>query len=721
MSQSEPRVRPLRARAVLPVSVLALLAASVSPGAPRTLAQQRQPTFPAQAELVLVDALVLDAKGDPVEGLTQGDFVVREDGVTMTITRFEATAVAESAASALPSTRFVSTNTGVRRPARSFVIVFDDAQLSKATGERAKDAIARFLETGVEDQDEVTLVTTATSVWWTTRVADGRRDLLALVQRLEGRRPIDTSGSRISDYEALRLYQNRDAQIGAQVIRRFYENGVILDPNNQASAYSRQDLQLGEGHPLVRVKAAEAYQNAKGRNLATLRALERVADALAQGTGRKAVLLVSDGFVHDQSLPEFRELVAAMSRANGAIYFLDARGQPGTADFAAAEFGRATEERDVSTLLGQAQLETEGAQSIAADTGGYSLRNPNDLAGGMQRVAHESRAYYLLGYVSPVNRRDGKFRKIQVEVRRPGLEVRARKGYYAPGGDRRAERAEGLDPALRQALDSPSAIGTIGLRLAAYAFGPAAAGKASVLLVADADPGAVEFRDAGARSEARLDSYLVVTARDGGERTAQQKMIELSLPPDVLARLKQAWLPVYRNLELAPGVYQARFLVRDTRSKRLGMVRHDFEVPPLTGLRLGTPILTDSLQADPTGGAPRPVPLARREFASGANLAYLFEVFGATPDAASRAPRVASRYELRKREGEILARSEAALFEPGPQGQLARQVAVSLRGAAPGDYEIVLTVKDEVTGRTLERVDPFSVSPAPPGASAGRP
>lgn len=682
-------------------------------------AQERQPSFPAQSELVLVDALVLDDKGNPVEGLTQDEFSVREEGVAVPIVRFEAVHLEEAAPSEAPTARFVSSNAAPPQAPRSFVIVFDDAQLTRASGQRARAALIQFLQTGLRENDDVTLVATATQLWWSTRLGSGRRDLLSLVQRLEGRRVADASGGRISDYEAMRLYLNRDRQVGAQVIRRFYEGGIVLDPPNQAAAESRQQLDLGEGHPLVRVKAAEVYQNAKSRNLATLRTLERVARALSQGTGRKAVLLVSDGFVYDRTLPEFRDVVAALSRANGALYFLDARGLPGTADFAAAEYGRATEERDVQTLLGQAQLETEGAQSVAADTGGDSFRNPNDIAGGLERIARQSRAYYLLGYVSPSNRRDGKFRKIQVDVKRSGLQVRARKGYYAASDATQARGQTDLDPALRQALDSPFAAGAIPLRLAGYTLGPAQGAKTAVLIAADIDPSGVEFRTAEGREQARLDSYLVVTPRDGGERPVQEKAIELSLPPELRQRLAQTWIPVYRNVELEAGVHQVRFLVRDAKSGRIGTVRHQLEVPPSRKLRLSTPILTDSLQADPSGGSPRPIPLARRTFFSGTHLAYLFEVYGAARDA-SGAPRVTSRHEVRRADGSRLAGSESTPIEPTPQGQLARQVALSLRDVPPGDYEIVLTVRDEVAGRTLELRDAFSVS-SRPAAASGRP
>lgn len=694
----------------------ALLAAGPAP-------QAGQPTFPAGAELVVVDAVVLDAQGNPVEGLAQDDFVVREDGIVQAIARFEPIALPEAPPSGAASARFVSTNAPPRTPPRSLVIVFDDAQLSRITAERARTAVAKFLQTGLRDDDEVTLVSTATGAWWSARLGDGRGALMAVLSRLDGRRSVDTSGSRISDYEAMRLYLHRDQQIGAQVVRRFHENGVILDPANRDAAAAVQALQLGEGHPLVRVKAAEAYRNAKARNEATLRTLERVARALAEGKGRKPVVLVSDGFVYDSTLPEFKAVSRAMSQANGSVYFLDARGLPGSADFAAAEFGKLIEERDTLTTLAQAQLETEGAESVVLETGGFSVRNPNDLEGALERVARESRAYYLLGYSSPNPRRDGRFRRIEVEVRRPGLRVRARKGYYAPGQEREDRpRPAGLDPRLRQALDSPYASEGIPMRLAAYVFGPASPGKAAVLLAADADPRAFAFERSGGRFEATLDSYLVVASPGSTRNHTDEKQIALSLPPDVRARLEQTWLPIFREVELAPGVYQARFLLRDTRGGRVGTVRHHFEVPPLEALRVSTPILTDSLQGDPRSGEARPVPLARRAFAPGNSLVYLFEVHGAARDGATAAPRVTSAVEVRRADGSTMVRSEPSPIEPGPQGQLSRQIPISLQGAPGGDYEIVLRVEDQVAGRAVEVRDPFTVAgPPAPSPASGRP
>ena len=111
---------------------------------------------------------------------------------------------------------------------------------------------------------------------------------------------------------------------------------------------------------------------------------------------------------------------------------------------------------------------TEGAESLAADSGGFTVRNSNDLAAGLKRIADETRAYYLIGYNPTNTAHDGAFRKIEVKVRgRRGLEVRARKGYYAPSDPaRRARRPRpGTDPVFQAALDSPYELEDIPLRM----------------------------------------------------------------------------------------------------------------------------------------------------------------------------------------------------------------------------------------------------------------
>ena len=73
----------------------------------------------------------------------------------------------------------------------------------------------------------------------------------------------------------------------------------------------------------------------------------------------------------------------------------------------------------------------ETLRTLAVETDGRAIVNRNDLTVGMKQIIKDTSGYYLLGYNSTFNGTDGKFHEINVNVKRPGVQVRARKGYWA--------------------------------------------------------------------------------------------------------------------------------------------------------------------------------------------------------------------------------------------------------------------------------------------------
>jgi len=375
--------------------------------------------------------------------------------------------------------------------------------------------------------------------------------------------------------------------------------------------------------------------------------------------------------------------------------------------------------RDLGSQIGLFNREALGAISVAADSGGFSIRNSNDFAQGMQRIDRQSRSYYLFGFSIGDVERNGKFRDIEVKVNRPGAKVVARKGYYAPSDEPvKPLEEDALDPEIRTALDSPFETDSISLRLASYVLGPTEEGV-TVLLVADIDPRGLAFEQKDGRFADVLGTYFLVSSRDTGERFHKERDLELSLPPELRQQIDQTWLPQLRDFSLAPGTYQARLLVRDRQSQRVGTVYHEFEVPGADELRVSTPILTDVVQPGDQGAPPRPIPLARGAFAPGRTVYYVFEVFGAQ-SGPGQAPRVAAGYRVESIDGTVIATQPEGALSPGPNGELSQMYALSLAGIPEGDYVIVLQVRDEVAGKTLEVIDPFTVEagagPRPAGS-----
>ena len=677
--------------------------------------QEATPIFPAQVEQVIVDLVVMDKKGNPVTDLAQGDLTVTEDGTPQVITSFERVELQPAPADAKVEKPRVSTNLRPEnRTGRTFAVVFDDMHLTPFQSQRAKGAVTNFLETGTATGDLVTLVATSGAAWWTTRMPQGRDELVATLKRLDGRYIPDTSPERMSDYEAMMIHVFRDSRTIERVNRRYDTYGVNPQGRTSSSNTGGNQTFGADADPQVTARAAEVYYSATSRNRSTLDTLERLLNALRNARGRKSLILVSEGFIYDPNLTEYKDVVQAARRSNVAIYFLDTRGLTGMSIYNTAEFGPALDTQDLGAAFTENLEASEGSESIASDSGGFSVKNTNDLGKGIQRIASESRNYYLVGYVSQNGVRDGKFRKISVKVARKDVQVRARKGYYAPqDGVKAKPKKPGPDPVLQAAVDSPFELDQIPLRMSSYVFDETILGKAATLILTDIDLRAIPFEEKEGRLVNSIQFLLVAAHRQTGEFFQYDQRVDMKLQPATKERMNQSWYPVVKDFELPPGSYQAKIVVRELNSNRVGTVVHEFEVPDLTKFRASTPVVTDTLQpaAPGTSDKPRPLPLARRVFPTGSTVFCSLEVYGATKDKASGMPRVSMGYLIRGKDGTTFTRVDPTVIAPTSLGKLSRMLGSGMGEAAAGDYELVIRLKDEISGEGMELVEPFTLTP----------
>lgn len=673
--------------------------------------------FPAAVELVTVDAVVTDKKNVPVENLTRESFQVFEDGKPQVIASFEAVVLPEAPPSAPRKLRTISSNQGAEvRTGRTFVIVFDDVHLHPFQSNRAKAAIDQFLKTGTREGDRVTLLASGGGAWWSTRMPEGYKELTALLKRLEGRDIPDTGQDRVTEWEAMRIHIYRDKQVEERVTRRFETYGVNPSRRDQS-----QNAQQFDGDPLVQGRASEVYYQATAKNKITLNSVERALSSLAGSKGRKSLILVSQGFIYDPNLDEFKNVVQASRRGNCAVYFVDTMGLGGMPAAMTAEFGPAIDTQDIGAAFAENIERSEGAESIAADSGGFSVKNSNDLSKGLLRIADETRVYYLIGYNPTNTNQDGKFRKIQLKVEGKDIKVRARKGYFATlDGETKVAKtkAEGVtDTRFQEALDSPFEMPDLPIRLTSYVFDETLLGKASAILHADVDLSAFSFTEKDGRLTNTLEFLLVVAHRETGEFNRYDQKIDMNLRPETRERYVKSWFPIQRDFELLPGAYQAKIVIRDKNSSKIGTVIHDFEIPDLASWRISTPVLTDSTQPVQKGqenGPPKLVLLARRDFETGSRLFCQFDVYNPMKDKATGMPRVTAGYTIRKKgDGQVFVKINASMIQPTSLGRLSRMIGPSLEGAEPGEYEFELNLKDELSGKIMDFKEDFTVVPKP--------
>jgi len=726
------RSRSAVSSSLLLATILAstVVAQDASSGSRPGAAPAAPPSFEAQVEVVTVDVVAASKDGAAIVGLKKDDFLITEDGRPQAITSFEAVelpaapVVRSGSALLPPQAPPVSTNTTNEvRTARSFALLFDDVEMTAAQAQRAREVVDSFIKGSTRESDRVLLAATSGRAWWSARMESGRDDLLTQLGRLDGlRRPEGSPKESMSDYEAMQIAQYQDYQICERVRRRFLMEKVMPEGNPDLK---KMDF-LTSCDPLVDARARELYTGVADRTRTTLATLERIMDGMALARGRKTVILVSSGFVFDKEIEEARRVISASRRANAAVYFVDVRGlgvgneQLFQAHYENQDFWGTTGETRApatSMQLSEDWYEAAGAVGIAADTGGFSVHNTNDFGAGLARIADESRAYYLLGYTPKNSSWDGKYRKIEVKVSRKGINVRARRGYFATN-----QATPGVQPGetpadVRRAADAPFEVDGIGLRAAAYSFANTKPGQARVDFVADIELRKLAFEKIDERYVDSLDILLNVVRREGGKPTYVSETINLKLRPETHGQA--GYYPYRKVLDLDPGHYQARLVVRDHQGGRVGSVMHDFEVPALDGWRVASTVLTDVAPIDPQTGQPQLVLVPRREFPNAGTLVCSVQVYGARLDEGSGAPRVAQGYTL-LRDGAEVKRSETALIPPGPAGQVGRVFGWSLASLAPGSYDLILSFVDEVAGQRKEVRESFTVVDAARVGTSGQ-
>jgi VWFA-related protein len=723
--------RPLLAATAAALAASLAAAAGGDPAAPEK--PPAQPSFASAIDQVVVDVVVTDAEGRPVTGLGARDFLLGEDGVAQTVASFEAfTArdVPEPALTDVPTRVSSNPATPIGFTGRTFAIVFDDTRLTAAQGIAARKALADFLEHRVREGDRVLLAATSGQVFWGARLEDGRDELLAQLDRLEGRGfPEIASADRVTDAEAYRIVVLRDAFTFWRVVRRYKQISPAGVPYTQFEADAAQAVhavQVGllDGSEcdaarsqdptpcLVKAAADAAYPVAVARLRDSLSFLEGVLLALENVQGRKSVLLLSPGFYQDAELDEFRRVERASARANAPVSFLSAAGL-GISPAFSAQVGGMMSPVDMPEESAEIDRASAGAEAVAGATGGAIYKNRNDVTRGLRRIVEEESAYYLLGFSSTNEARDGRYRRLEVKLApgpgRGGWEVRARKGYYAPG-PRKTAPGEAEEEA-RSTLLAPFDRAGVPLRLTAQVLEEKTPGRARCRLVGEIDVRALETREKEGVPAVSLEVLFATATPSDGKWTPRGRRIDMRLQPGVKERLEREWYVVSEDVELPAGPYVARLVVRDAISGRVGSVTHRLEVPDLDRVRLATPVIADLLEPGPEDAPQWPMAMARREFAAGGRVHVGVQVFRASGKDAA-APIVTARAEVLRPDGEPLTAVEARPMDVMSDGSLRRLLRLSLGAATPGPHELVVEAVDEA-GRTLVWAEPFTVVEAP--------
>lgn len=378
-------------------------------------------------DVVNVDVYVTDRDGRPVTGLTADDFAVFEDGRPVEITNFYAVADGRPAvADAAPETTAASGGDETTAAAviaeppddqRLHLVVYvDNLNIRPENRAWVFASVRRFLHQHVHPEDRAMLVTHDRSLHVRQPFTS---DPELLVRALEEAGKL-TAGSQARDLEWRRALTDIERT----------ENPI-------------------QAEMVARAHAQHVFHETQG----TIASAKQMVNMLSGVVGRKALLYVSDGLplVAGEDLyvaveerfsaigsrlrsrqfdlsPRYRELAAQANSAGVTLYMLEARGLEVSSSVSAEDMGSTLPRgRFVIEAARDANLEAPLLQ-LAEATGGQAILNTNAVDRMLDRVAVDFRTYYSIGYRATQGR-DGRYHKIEVRTKRPGLVARHREGY----------------------------------------------------------------------------------------------------------------------------------------------------------------------------------------------------------------------------------------------------------------------------------------------------
>jgi VWFA-related protein len=549
-------------------------------------------------ELVLVNVVAHDKKGNLVRDLKKGDFTLFEDGKKQEISTFdfenvdelqtagaaEATVLGVAGAATLLRSGKQGVTSLDARDRRLILLFFDFSAMVPEQIDRSVDAAKKFVGTKMQPADLMALVSLATNMRVDLDFTDDKSKLLA----------------------ALTAYSSGQGQ--------GFENG---------SAGSAE----GTGETSGAFSADDTDFNTFSADRKLL-ALQSLMQALGKLPQKKSLIYFSNGITQSgaDNQSALRAATAAAVKANVSVYSLDIRGlqafPPGGEAQSASLHGQsAYSGAAVLNDLNNNAASQDTLATLSSDTGGKAFFDSNDFGAVFSQVQKDSSAYYVLGFTSNNPLKNGKFRRLKVQVDRADLKLDFRSGYYA-GRDfehlNRADREQQLEDELDAQLprvDVPLYAG------AAYFRQDDSHYYLAVSLVI---PGSqIPFVTEREKDNATID--IIGEALGGGKFRVGQLRDTVKLAVETAQQVRRKNVQYNTGFVLAPGSYHLKFVIRENQTGRMGSYETDVQIPDLrkTPLKMSSVVLS-SLRAPVTGKKNGVNPLVRDQMELVPNITHVF-------------------------------------------------------------------------------------------------
>jgi len=657
-----------------------------------TLLAGQELKFETSSQLVVVNVTVKGRDGRPILDLKSDDFRVLEDGKVVKIAIFEHQKLSQEtlppvpipAPAALPPAPADNTIPDTPKPSylnkRLMVLFFDFSSLPQLDQIRAKEAAAEFVAKQATASDLFAIYTFSAKL---KKVVDFTADRALILQTIQSFGVANTVDQGPAATDVVENVEDED--------------GALVTDETEFAIFNT-DQKLG--------------------------ALEDLSKELAQIPEKKSVIYFSSGIgkngMDNQS--QLQAAVNAAVRGGVSLYPIDVRGL-----IAMAPAGNASQgaPRGTGIFSGSQQRQSrdrvndqqETLFTLAADTGGRALLDSNDLTLGMRNAQKDVESYYTLAYYSANTAKDGKFRKIRVELAgQKDAKLDYRPGYYADKIWKQFDSSD-KEKQLSEAMSLGNPVTELPLAVELLYF-RMEKGRYFVPMAVKIPGSKIDVKSG------KTDLDFVGTVKDSKGRTVAtlRDEIKVKLPEGAAEKLAQRSLVYDAGFQLTPGQYRVKVLARENLGGKLGTFEAKFTVPDLdaggaaavSSLVLGTGRETLSALVGKAGkpkknGDLNPLITEGKKLAP--SVTHVFRrpqtmtVFSET-----YAPGTMARLTLFHEKKQIW-QSAPLRPRPGREGAFALETTVRLGRLQPGEYICQLTVVDPAGQKFEVRRVPLSIVP----------
>ena len=567
--------------------------------------QAQQPQKPVVApgrlkvstEIVLVNVVARDKHGNLIKDLKKEDFTVYEDGKKQELASFDFEKVDELVTAGAAGTTVTGTAEGGgllnkkvqksldARDRRLMLMFFDFSAMEPDDIDRAVNAAKKYVNAKMQPADLVALMSLDTNLQLDLDFTDDKDKILA----------------------KLSSYNSSEGQ--------GFENGS-------------EGSSAGEAETGGSYTPDDTDYNTFSADRKLL-ALESVMQTMGKIPQKKSLVYFSNGITQSgiDNQSALREATAAAVRANVSIYPVDVRGLSafpagGQAQSASLHGTAAYTGASVLNDLNGNDASQETLYTLAADTGGKAFMDTNDLSGVFSVVQRDTSAYYVLGYTSTNHVKDGRYRRLKVQVNHPDAKLEYRAGYYADrdyqhmkSSDREAQLEDEL------AAELPETDVAVYAGAAYFRQDDAHYYLAISLVIPGSQIPFVQEKD---KDNATID--IIGQVLENGRLPVGRLRDTVKLAVDSTQQVRRKNVQYNTGFVLAPGNYHLKFVVRENSTGRMGTFETDVRIPDLrkVPLRMSTVVLS-SQRVPATGKKTKFQPLISEQTELVPSVTHVFQ------------------------------------------------------------------------------------------------